>query len=191
MADEKKLELVTDEADPMEVAREKAEEIRRMYEARDEKATGAKEHLIAQLQVTSEKYLTANGVMQALCTLRDVMGDDVEMGIDAKIDMAKRMAKGMSNTALQMAARARDKEPEDLGTLCDVFYDADFTEGGGSYQELAEELMAISLCQQVGPSAQDVEDFIAKADEEIAAAREQLREYCENSDVDFDEVCGE
>lgn len=192
MAEETKLELVTENADPKELAREKAEEIRRMYEACDEKVVGAKEHLIAQLEVTAEKYLTANGVMQALCTLRDVLGDDSkDMSPDKKMRTARMLARGASKTALNMAARAKDLDPDQLGALCDVFYDADFANRNGGMIEMTEELMALNLCQQVGPNAQDVVDFITSADEEIASARDSLREYCEAEGIDFDEVCGE
>ena len=67
---ERKLRIMTEEAGIDETAREMARQISKMYEDRDRKALGARDHLVAQLHVTCDKYRTANGIMSALDTIR-------------------------------------------------------------------------------------------------------------------------
>ena len=185
---DRKLELLTDEVDSQSVAEEMAKSIAKMYEDRDKKALNAKETLVSQLKVTVDKYRTANGVMSALQTVRDVIGADID--VKEAIAMAKSLATGMANVADLMAKRADELEPEAMRELCDGFYDAAFSEHDSSAIEMANELMILQLCQNVGPSAEDISDFLTRADEEIEKAREDLNAYCLDNGIDFDELCG-
>ena len=54
---DRKLNVMSNDADPNDIAKDMAESIRKMYEDRDKKAMGAKAHLITQLKLTSEKHL--------------------------------------------------------------------------------------------------------------------------------------
>jgi hypothetical protein len=58
-------------------------------------------------------------------------------------------------------------------------------------EALAEELMVLQLCQNVGPSAEDIAEFCSTADGEIAKAREDLKLFCSENSLDFDEICNE
>lgn len=186
--DDEKLELITDseENNDEDVAKEMATKIRKMYEDRDNKAVGAKEHLVAQLFVMSDKYRTANGVMSALEVLRDISRDLST----ASLAMAKSLARNMSAVAHDMADRAKELDPDCLNLLCDEFYDGDFVSNKSiETGELAFELLRLELCQNVGPNAEDIVDFIAHADAEIDKARDNLRSFCEEHGLDFDAVC--
>lgn len=183
------LKLMTEEAGLDETARKQAEDIAKMYEDRDKKALGARQHLVAQLEVTSDKYRTANGVMAALQTVRDVFGD-VTSYIE-EISIAKTAATRMAGIAQDMAEKAGKLDPENMAELCDGFYNPAFSEGESSALELIDELLVLQLCQNVGPNAEDVAEFCRTADEEIEKARENLRTFCSENGIDFDEVVGE
>lgn len=183
---DRKLELVTEQANAMELAKEQAKAIAKMYEDRDKKAMGGKEHLVSQLEVTSDKYRTANGVMAALQTVRDVLSEATDYV--EEISIAKTAATRMAVTAQDMARKAKGLDPEGMGQLCDGFYDPAFSEGNGSALEMIDELMALQLCQNVGPNAEDIAEFCKTADAEIEKAREELKAHCEKNGIDFDEL---
>lgn len=185
---ERKLKLMTEEAGLDETARKQAKDIAKMYEDRDKKALGARKHLVSQLRVTSDKYRTANGVMAALQTVRDVLGDATDYV--EEISIAKTAATRMAGIAQDMAHKAGKLDPEDMAELCDGFYDPAFSESKGSALEIIDELMVLQLCQNVGPNAEDVAEFCHTADEEIEKAREELKKFCAEHDLDFSELCG-
>lgn len=190
--EDRKLKLVTEEADAKKVAEEMAASIRKMYETRDEKAINAKNHLVTQLDVTVDKYRTANGVMSALNTLRMVMGDKSrDISIEDEIGQAMDVAEDMAATTMNMADKARTMEPDDLGNLCEGFYDPDFANNGNLEDTMVTELMILQLCQNVGPDAQDIVDFLNQSDAEIEKARKDLIEHCKAHDLDVTEFFGE
>lgn len=188
-AERKKMDLVAGEAKPQEVAKEMARSIAKMYEDRDKKAMSAKEHLISQLEVTVDKYRTANGVMSALDTVRLVYGRGY-LEIDDELVVAKGVAKVAAGTAQAMAKKAGLLDPEEMDQLCDGFYQKEFADGDADARDLVDELMSLQLCQNVGPNAEDITEFVRHADEEIEKARNDLREHCEKNGLDFNELCG-
>jgi hypothetical protein len=185
---ERKFKLMTEEAGLQETAKKQAKDISKMYEDRDKKALGARDHLVSQLEVTSDKYRTANGVMAALQVVRDVLGDVTDYV--EEISIAKTAATKMSGIAQKMADVAKGLDPENMDALCVGFYDPVFSEGKGSALEMIDELMTLQLCQNVGPNAEDVAEFCRTADEEIEKARESLRTFCSENEIDFEELCG-
>lgn len=187
---DRKLELVSGEADPKEIAEEMARSISKMREDRDKKAVSAKEHLISQLEVTADKYRTANGVMSALDTVRLVYGKDY-LEINDELAVAKSVAKVAAGVAQAMAEKAGQLDPEEMDKLLDGFYSKEFADGDADARDLVNELMALQLCQNVGPNAEDIVEFVRHADEEIEKARNDLREHCEKNGLDFDTICGE
>lgn len=184
--EDRKVKLMTEEAGNQKVAEEMAESIRKMYEDRDAKVSGAKEHLVSQLEVTADKYRTANGVMSALDTVRLVMGNSSHASLMDELSLAKAAANRMAMTALEMSRKAADLDPEHLYNLCNGFYDPAFSEGDGEIRDMVDQLMLLQLCQNVGPSSQDVTDFLRTANEEIEKAKADLRKHCEDNDVNFD-----
>lgn len=187
---DRKLEVMTEQADPMEVAKEMAKSISKMYEDRDAKALGAKERLIQQLKVTVDKYRTANGVMSALDTVRLVLGNGNDMPITEEIAMAKAVATNMAGIAQDMADKANVLEPDGFDDLCNGFYDKEFSQSMASAADMVEQLMVLQLCQNVGPNAEDVAEFCKTADAEIDKARENLKAHCADNGIDFNELCG-
>lgn len=184
----REVKIMTEEAGLNETAKKQAQDISKMYEDRDKKALGARDHLVSQLEVTSDKYRTANGVMAALNVVRDVLGDVTDYV--EEISIAKTSATHMAGVALKMAEKAKGLDPENMHELCDGFYDPDFSNGKSSALELIDELLVLQLCQQVGPNAEDVSDFCKTADEEIEKARESLKTFCSENDISFNELCG-
>lgn len=187
---DRKFEVMTEEADAMELAQEMAKSISKMYEDRDTKALGAKDHLIQQLKVTVDKYRTANGVMWALDTVRNVLGSHGDMDVNEEIAMAKAVATNMAGITQDMVDKASVLDPDDLDDLCNGFYDKEFSQSMASAADMVEQLMVLQLCQNVGPSAEDVAEFCRTTDAEIEKAREDLRTHCANNGIDFNELCG-
>lgn len=192
--EDRKLKLMTEEAGIRKTANEMASSIHKMYEDRDKKALSAKKHLAAQLEVTVDKYRTANGVMSALQTVRTVFGDKhgmCGMDVNEEIAIAKTAASRMAGVVQAMYEKLETLAPEEADKLCDGFYAVDFSSSDASALEMIDELMSLQLCQNVGPDASDIVEFITTADEEIEKAKENLMKYCENNDLDYLEVCGE
>ncbi len=188
---DRKLKLMTEEADVMESAKEQAKAISKMYEDRDKKAVNAKEHLVSQLKVTADKYRTANGVMSALDTVRLVAGSHSGGDLRGDIAMAKGVAVVMAHKAQEMASKAEELDPDDMDQLCDGFYKKEFADSDEtSAIDMVIELMLLQLCQNVGPNAEDVADFCRTADDEIEKARNNLRTFCTENDINFNELCG-
>lgn len=186
---DRKLKVMTEEADARSVAEEQARSIWKMYEDRDRKALGAKDHLVFQLRVTSDKYRTANGVMSALSCVREVAGDGMGDTIE-QIAMAKSVATEMASVAEDMATKARGLSPDEMDQLCDDFYDKEFSEHDSSIIDMVAELMILQLCQNIGPNAEDIVEFLKHSDEEIEKAKETLITFCNENKIDFDELCG-
>lgn len=187
--EDRKMKIMTEEAGIDQTAKEMAKSIAKMYEDRDKKALGAKEHLVSQLNVTSDKYRTANGVMNALQIVREVIGDGCNDYVE-EISIAKTAATRMAGVAQEMAHNAEALDPDEMSKLCQDFYDPAFSEGKSSAIEMVDELLRLQLCQNVGPNAEDVEEFCKTADQEIEKARDDLKEFCEKNDLDFNELCG-
>lgn len=187
---DRKLKVMTEEADARSVAEEQAKSISKMYEDRDKKVVGAKDHLVSQLRVTSDKYRTANGVMSALSCVREVAGDGMGDTVE-QIAMAKSVATEMAAVAEDMATKARGLSPDEMDQLCDDFYDKEFSEHDSSIIDMVAQLMILQLCQNIGPNAEDIVDFFRHSEEEIEKARETLVTFCKENDLDFLEICGE
>lgn len=188
---DRKVKLMTEEAGNRKVAEEMAASIAKMREDKEKKASGAKEHLIGQLEVMSDKYRTANGVMSALDTFRDILGKNHWLDVQQEIDTAGEIATAMAAKAAEMAGKAEELEPAEMDRLCEGFYTEDFSEHTTSGVQMAEELMLLQLCQNVGPAAQDIVDFISTADQEIGKAVADLKEHCAKNDIDLAEILPE
>ena len=168
MAEDKNVEAVTEDADPRKVAEDMASSIYKMRDDRNKKSEAAKEHLVSQLEVTVEKYCTANGVMMALGVVRDVYGSADD--IDLEIDRAKRIAVEMSSVAEDLVEKAKGLEVDEMSKLCDDVYDKEFATGDGSAHDLVTQVMILNLCQNVGPNAEDITGFWKQTTQEIAKA---------------------
>lgn len=185
----KKMDVVSGSADPKAIAKDMANSIAKMYKDRDKKCVSAKEHLVSQLEITADKYRTANGVMSALDTVRLVFGKTIEsINIDEQVSIAKTSAKHMAGVAQAMGEKANNLDPDGFKDLCDGFYAKEFADGDATALDMIDELMTLQLCQNVGPSAEDVADFWAQANEEIEKARNDLIAYCEENKLDFDKA---
>lgn len=186
---DKNIEQMTEDADPRIAAEEMARSIHKMIDDRDQKAASAKTHLVEQLKVTVDKYRTANGVMSALQTVRDVVGDGLDLSDELLI--AKEMATKMAKATMSMATQAENLLPHEMDQLCNGFYDTQFSEGDVDAHGLIYELLRIQLCQNVGPNAEDIVAFIGRTDEEIEKARLDLKELCDSNGLDYLEILAE
>lgn len=171
---------------PKEMAAELSESIDKMIDQRDEKVEHAREHLIENLEVTADKYLTANGVMASLEMVRSVAGDNFDFV--GEIEMAKSVAQFMRTQALKMAEKAKTLLITEFEDLCEGFYDEAFADHDGLVQDMVSELMTLNLCQNVGPNAKDIVDFFNSANEEIDKSNAELEELLDKHKINRDEL---
>lgn len=145
------------------------------YEA---KMKGAKDHFIAQCETTSEKYLTVNGIMQVMHTMREVIGvQDMDALYYADVCEA---AVCMSETASIIVKRFKETEIEDYGTFLDSYLNYDFAnmEFGSMRErvnEITEQLLVCQLLQNIGPALDDMLQFHEAAQAEIAKLEDELK----------------
>lgn len=180
---DEQIEVEPVEEDAVAAALKQHNDIIKMKDAADEKVANARVHLCETLSITAEKYLTANGVMAALDTLRQVLGSNDDTNFTAQLEIATEVAKAMSQATLTMMERADTIDVEDFDKLCEEFYTADFTVELPSAQTMTQELMLLQLCQNVGPSAQDILDFRTTSEEEIQKTTDKLAEYLEEHEL--------
>lgn len=174
--------------DAVAVALGQHNDIIKMKDAAEEKVANARVHLCETLSITAEKYLTANGVMAALDTLRQVLGNDDDTDFAVQLEIATEVAKAMSQATLTMMERADTIDVEDFDKLCEEFYTADFTTELPNAQTMTQELMLLQLCQNVGPSAQDILDFRSSSEEEIMKATDKLAKYLEEHELKAEDI---
>lgn len=185
---DEQIEVEPVKEDAVAVALSQHNDIIKMKDAADEKVANARVHLCETLSITAEKYLTANGVMAALDTLRQVIGSNDDTDFTAQLEIATEVAKAMSQATLTMMERADTIDVEDFDKLCEEFYTADFTTELPTAQTMTQELMLLQLCQNVGPSAQDILDFRSSSEEEILKATDKLAKYLEEHELKAEDI---
>lgn len=153
-----------------DVINELVEKIEGMEKDRESKCSQAKEQLINQLEVTSDKYRTATGVIEALRVIRmvnDSQSDDIEAGCELALSMASE--------AMRMKEVAENLEYGEMDSLCDGFYEEDYA-AVGEYEviPLAFELMRLDLCRNVGPAAEDITEFYKRSTQDIDDTKKEL-----------------
>lgn len=146
---------------------------------RIKKLAMAKEQLVEQLKVTVDKYRTATGVMEALRVIRMVMDvDDVPLA--EELSFARDVTANMIATVSAMTEKAERLGYAEMDELCEGFYDEDFVSKNFSGIELAEQLMCLDLCRNVGPAAEDIVGFIEKTDAEITDVNREIEKILED-----------
>lgn len=149
----------------------------KMIQDRDAKLEAAKEQLVENLNITSDKFRTVTGTMEAMRVIRMVFdGDPKDMEVYDVIGMAKGIALTMAVRAKEIADKALTLGYAEMDQLCDGFYDTDFANGESSAIDMVEELMAIDLCRNVGPASEDIVGFLDRVDIDIAETVAKLDE---------------
>lgn len=160
-----------------DIIAELEEKIVKMEVDREGKCAAAKKQLVEMLEVTVDKYRTATGTAEALRILRFVSDG---MGLAWNdLEQANELAWTMAGVASYMAEVAKSLEPEEMDKLCDGFYDKEFKVGGEKQAEvvkIAEQMMRIDLCRNVGGAAEDMKSFVERVGEEIQATKKALDE---------------
>ena len=169
--------------EPIEEAKSRSAAIDSAIDGREEKLTNARNHLVENLRVTADKYRTANGVMAALEIVRQVVGDNLEFSDG--IAVAKGLAIQMCERVAKLVEKAESLPIDQMDKICEDMYDADFATKDGSAGDLALELMALNLCQNVGPNAKDIYDFSISSNEEIEKMKVDLEEFCKEHKINL------
>ncbi len=133
----------------------------------DKKLCYARDSLVASCAAASKKYLTANGVMQAIDFTLQVEGKGRVLTEAEMIDCAS-IAREMSSIAEQMGVTAQSIPWDEMDTLCDGFYQDDYASNGDiTTRSLVRELMVLQLCQNAGSAAADIYEANERMNEEI------------------------
>lgn len=148
-----------------------------MKKDKEAKCKAAKEQLVEMLSITSDKYLTATGTAEALRVLRFALGSDAKATIKDAVVLAHELA----DEALAMATKASETPYDQMDKICEGFYEQNFVLDDGDLMEnedhafdLAYEMMRIDLCRNVGGAAEDMVEFIKRAQGEVDAMGEEL-----------------
>lgn len=161
------------------------DQYQKMIADKDTKLKAAKKQLIDNLKVTAEKYETASGTMAAIDTIRSIWPDYLSkpdaMDDFENLEFANKLSKRMASTARDMADKANGLDYEEMNELCNGFYEPDYRLDHKNFFQLsavalAEELMRIDLCRNVGPAADDIVGFIERVDIDIADIEAKLDE---------------
>lgn len=160
--------------------KELEERIANMKKDKEAKCKMAKEQLIETLSITSEKYLTATGVAEALKALRFSL--EKERSSQVMVHDASKLAVEMSNITRAMTTKAVELEYSKMNELCDDFYNPKFAEDDtNTPYDLAFEMLCIDLCRNVGSIADDMVEFIKHTQADIDATGEKLKELKEEN----------
>lgn len=182
------IEVEAVKEDAVAVALSQHNDIIKMKNAAEEKIKNARTQLVNQLEITAQKYLTANGMMAAIETIRQVIGN-ADVSFETQTAWAKEIMHVLSDSAASMMVKAESLAVEDFGQICEDYYEEDFTAGEDIIAyDLACELMELQLCQNVGPAAQDIIDFKTSSDEEIEKAQAKLDEYLKEHDLKAEDI---
>lgn len=183
-------ETVEEEKNTKEIISELISKISGMIRDKQAKLTSAKEQLVNQLDVTSEKYLTATGVYEALQTIGSIKGSNEDLSFF--IENAQEIAKDMSEEAHFLKLRAEETDVLEMATILEDQYTKDYTVIQSDSYDLAQELMRLNLCRNVGPACDDMAEFSKHAQEEIDDTIKELKETLkENPDIELDDASKE
>ena len=153
--------------------KELEDKLKSMKEDRDKKCKAAREQLIDMLNITSDKYRTATGVAEALRVWRFICENNIS--VEADIKTAKKLAFIMADVAKAMAEKAQQLQDEEMDQLCKGFYNEDLaSEKSFKAEVLAEEMMRIDLCRNVGGAAEDMVSFVKRVEEEVNSTQASL-----------------
>lgn len=157
--------------------KELEEKIAGMKEDKEKKCKAAKEQLVSMLEVTVDKYRTATGTAEALRVLR-FTSEEKPDGRHWIINDAVNLAHTMAEVTSEMHSKAKKLNYAEMDKLCEGFYAEDFKieKGKSPYIQLAEQMMRIDLCRNVGGAAEDMVEFIKRVEEDIDATGRQLKE---------------
>lgn len=182
------IEVTAVEEDAVAVALSQHNDIIKMKNAAEEKIENARIHLVDTLEVTAQKYLTANGMMAAIETIRQVIGN-ADVSFETQTTWAKDIMRALSDSAASMMEKAKVLAVENFDQICEDYYEEDFSAREDIIvYDLACELMELQLCQNVGPAAQDIIDFKTTSDEEIEKAQAKLDEYLKEHDLKAEDI---
>ena len=156
--------------------KELEEKIKGMKEDKERKCKAAKEQLVSMLEVTVDKYRTATGTAEALRVLRFTSENyPCEINI---LSAANRLAHDMAVVTSSMCEKAKSLSYAKMDSLCEGYYDEDFVLKNNDYNnciQLAEQMMRIDLCRNVGGAAEDMVEFIKRVELDIDATGEELK----------------
>lgn len=179
-----------EEVSPVKLVAELKVRREKMVADEDKKIESACNQLKNEIDITARKYLTATGVITAYSFIRDVVGNLVDP--NQHIIMAQRIAEELASTCSNLADKFDSTDVQDLDKLCDDMYDHEFiTKIGVTVEEFAQELAVMQMCQNFGPKADDIKQFKARADEEIAAVDAKIAELIEKNDLDSYDINAE
>ena len=179
-----------EEVSPVKLVAELKVRREKMVADEDKKIESACSQLKNEIDITARKYMTATGVITAYSFIRDVVGNLVDP--NQHIVMAQRIAEELASTCRNLADKFNSTDVQDLDKLCDDMYDHEFvTKIGVTLEEFAQELAVMQMCQNFGPKADDIKQFKARADEEIAAVDEKIAELIEKNDLDSYDINAE
>lgn len=141
-----------------------------------EKMEKSRDHLVAQLEMASKKYLTVNGFMQARSTIDQASFGD-ESGFGDFNDQARDQAKAMSKLASDLAASVAEMPIDAIDeAVLDGYLDETFVDFPQSLTSITWQMLVVGLLQNVGPVIDDMVTFREATQHEIDKLTEELKQ---------------
>lgn len=144
--------------------------------AYDAKMEGAHNHFVAQCNVASEKYLTVNGIMQAVHIYRDVTGETVltDDMYEKAVSVARSATILIDNIMYDFL---QEEDPSNYERVMDNRIAPDFAAENQKLDavEIVLELVYCQILQNLGPALDDMKQFHEAAQEEIAKLEAELK----------------
>lgn len=149
----------------------------------EKRLAGSKEHLLHNLEVAAEKYLTVNGYMQVRTTIDVALfGQPVHEDVNLNA-LARNLAAKMSAKITEVAERIRNTDVMEIGddTVGDLL-DKSFVFGEPTLNDVVMQLLTVQLLQNMGDSIDDIVQFRGGTQDGIERITEEIAKHAESTE---------
>lgn len=140
----------------------------------------SKEHLLRNLEVAAEKYLTVNGYMQVRTTIDVAMfGQTVHEDVNLNA-LARFLAAEMSAKITEVAERIKNTDVMEISDdTVGYLLDKSFVYGEPTLNDVVMQLLTVQLLQNMGDSIDDIVQFRGGTQEGIELINEEIAKHAE------------
>jgi len=143
-----------------------------LVSSRIDKLEASKKHLLSQIEVTSKKYLTVNGYMQARTTMEQVaFGEKIENADELGCVFAREM----SEMAWALHEKIEECSIEDIDEdVLDGWMDEHFVTSSPTFNETVRQVLVVGLLQNIGGAVDDIISFRSSVDDQIESIKKEI-----------------
>jgi polyhydroxyalkanoate synthesis regulator phasin len=143
--------------------------------SRNEKLRQSMDHLLAQVEMVSKKYLTVNGYMQAKQAMMEATFEDLPLSARDN-ESIKGLAFEMSGMVKDLAGKLHDVDVHEIDeSVIDGLMDHEFVKNPLDHMTVARELLIVQLLQNIGPVIDDIVSFRESTRDGLDRLHEELQ----------------